>query len=103
MGDQLWVDENDSGHKSSFFFKLNPFSEGKYLNSMTRVTTIFGIWAWQTTEKARHDGLNETAKNVLLFCQLLQLVIANFQPVGVEVNDLKVYQDSNALSFVSNT
>ena len=29
MGDQFWVEKNNSGHKNSFFFKLNPFSGGK--------------------------------------------------------------------------
>ena len=29
MGGQFWVEKNDSGHKSSFFLKLNPFSGGK--------------------------------------------------------------------------
>ena len=29
MGGQFWVKKNDSGHKNSFFLKLNPFSGGK--------------------------------------------------------------------------
>ena len=29
MGGQFWVEKNDSGHKNSFFLKLNPFSGGK--------------------------------------------------------------------------
>ena len=29
MGGQFWVEKNDSGHKNSFFLKLNPFSRGK--------------------------------------------------------------------------
>ena len=28
-GGQFWVEKNDSAHKNSFFFKLNPFSGGK--------------------------------------------------------------------------
>ena len=26
MGDQFWVEKNNSGYKNSFFFKLNSFS-----------------------------------------------------------------------------
>ena len=29
MGGQFWVEKNDSGHKNSFFLKLNPFSGSK--------------------------------------------------------------------------
>ena len=29
MGGQFWVEKNDSGHKNSFFLKLNPFSGDK--------------------------------------------------------------------------
>ena len=28
-GGQFWVKKTDSGHKNSFFLKLNPFSGGK--------------------------------------------------------------------------
>ena len=40
---QFWVEENDSGLKTHFFFKLNPFSGGKYPNSITRSLPLFGI------------------------------------------------------------
>ena len=36
--------------------------------------------------------LNETAKNLLLFYQLLQLVKADFLLVGVEIDDLRSLQ-----------
>ena len=32
---QFWVEKNNSGHKNSFFFKLNLFSWGKEPNLMT--------------------------------------------------------------------
>ena len=35
-GGQFWVEKNESGHKNSFFLKLNPFSGGKYLDFMAR-------------------------------------------------------------------
>ena len=52
-GGEFWVEKNASGHKNSYFFKLNPFSMGKYPNSMNHISITRE--ATRLTFCIRHD------------------------------------------------
>ena len=77
MGSRFWVNKNDSGHKI-LFFKLKPFSAGKYLNSMTRSLLEREI-LWRHISKLERLPDSNSASGMLLW---LCWVMQNFISIG---------------------